>query len=263
MPRERRNAMHAIYAFARVIDDIADGDEEAAVMTAAGRRRLMDAWRGEIGALYAGAPVSLIGRALARPVARFDLPREEFIALIDGMEMDLNGPIIAPPMNMLRLYTRRVAGAVGLLSMRAFEAWRGEASERFALHLGDAFQLTNILRDVEEDAGLGRLYLPQELLEKHGLPQTGLKALLDADLAPICADLGALAQAEFNAARREIKAHRRSRLAPALMMMGVYEGYLEQMRAQGWRRDGGVRLSTMAKIGRGLRYVIATPSPSV
>ena len=143
LAKPRRDAMRAVYAFARVIDDIADEDWPLAE-----KHRLLDDWCAEIGRLYDGKPVSAIGQALALPVARYKLPRAEFLMLIEGMEMDADGPIVAPPMTRLRAYTRRVAGAVGVLSMRIFGAWIGSQSERAALALGDAFQLTNILRDV-------------------------------------------------------------------------------------------------------------------
>ena len=165
LAKPRRDAMRAVYAFARVIDDIADED-----WPLADKHRLLDDWCAEIGRLYDGKPVSAIGQALALPVMRYKLPRAEFLMLIEGMEMDADGPIIAPPMTKLRAYTRRVAGAVGMLSMRIFGAWIGPQSERAALALGDAFQLTNILRDVEEDAAIGRLYLPREALERAGVP---------------------------------------------------------------------------------------------
>ena len=124
-------------------------------------------WRNEISRLYKGAPISAIGQALVDPIAIYELPEAEFVMMIEGMEMDANGPIIAPPSSELRAYTRRVAGSVGLLSMRTFGAWRGEVSHDFALALADALQITNILRDVEEDAAIGRIYLPHELLERH------------------------------------------------------------------------------------------------
>ncbi|MEM9736795.1 MAG: squalene/phytoene synthase family protein, partial [Pseudomonadota bacterium] len=228
----RREGMWALYAFARVIDDIADEDWPLAE-----KHRLLDAWRAEIDALYLGQPVSAVGQALLEPVQAFDLPQAEFLALIDGMQMDADGPVIAPSMERLRLYTRRVAGAVGLLSMRIFGAWRGAPSERFALALADAFQLTNILRDVEEDAGLGRLYLPREALTRAGIPPEPRAVVGHAALPQVAAEIGGLARVEFDKARAEIPGHNRLALAPALMMMGVYESYLTAMERAGFRRD--------------------------
>ncbi|MEM1343724.1 MAG: squalene/phytoene synthase family protein [Pseudomonadota bacterium] len=256
LSRPRREAMWALYAFARLIDDIADED-----WPLADKHRLLDAWVAEIGALYQGRAVSAVGLALAGPIERYDLPQAEFLALIEGMRMDADGPLVAPPMVVLRAYTRRVAGAVGLLSMRIFGAWRGEVSERFALALADAFQFTNILRDVEEDAGLGRLYLPAELLERAGVPPDPGAALSNAGLAVVRAELGRLARAEFVQAGALIGAHERLRLAPALLMAGVYATYLARMEAAGFSLGAPIRLSKTEKLWRGL-LCFAAPSGS-
>lgn len=251
LSRPRRQGMWALYAFSRVIDDIADED-----WPLADKHRLLDAWRGEVAALYAGSPASAIGQALKTPVAEFELPQDEFLALIDGMQMDADGPVVAPPMEELRLYSRRVAGAVGLLSMRIFGAWRGQVSQDFALALADAFQLTNILRDVEEDAALGRLYLPREMLERAGLPTEPAAIPGHPGLRQVGAELGALARAEFDRARAGIPAHSRLALTPALMMMGVYETYLARMEAASFERGLNLKLTKGAKITRGLGAVL-------
>ncbi|MGF1447179.1 MAG: squalene/phytoene synthase family protein [Pikeienuella sp.] len=257
LPRLRREGMWALYAFARVIDDIADGPDHGADWPLAAKHRLLDAWRGEIAALYTGRPVSAIGHALRGPVARYDLPQEEFLALIEGMQMDADGPIVAPPMAQLRLYTRRVAGAVGLLSMRIFGAWRGAVSERFALALADAFQLTNILRDIDEDARRGRLYLPAEVLDRHGLPHSAAAIPGHPALPQAAAEIGHLARAEFQTARSLVGAHGRGRLAPALLMMGVYAAYLARMEAAEFRHSGRVTLSKAEKLWRGVACLLS------
>lgn len=248
--------MYAVYAFARVIDDIADGD-----LSAEDKTRLLNAWRDEIDRVYQDAPQSLIGQALLGPVKRYQLPQQEFIYLIEGMEMDGGPPIVAPSLVELHAYIRRVAGAVGMLSMRCFGAWIGDPSERFALSLGEALQLTNILRDVEEDAAVGRLYLPREILERHGVSTSDPKAAsTDPNLPAVCAEIGALAREQYENARVEIQKHRRARLAPALMMMGVYEGYLDLIEARDYRReDEPVFLSKPRKLALGLRYALAPP----
>ena len=246
LSRPRREAMRAVYAFCRLVDDIADGD-----LSPEEKRRMLAEWRAEVDALYAGAPRSAVGQALARPVAEYDLPRAEFLAMIEGMEMDAAGPIVAPSEAVLARYTRCVAGSVGLLSMRIFGAWRGEASERFALSLADALQLTNILRDVEEDAAIGRLYLPHEALERAGVPQDPGGVTGAEGLRAVCAEIGARARAHFQAARQEIPAHSRLALVPAMAMLGVYEGYLDRMEAEGFRRFD-LTMSSGEKLRRGL-----------
>ncbi len=257
LSRPRREGMWALYAFARVIDDIADGPETGPDWPLAEKHRLLDAWRAEIAAVYEGRPVSAIGQALLAPVAAYDLPKAEFLELIEGMQMDADGPVVAPSRARLGLYTRRVAGAVGLLSMRLFGAWRGEVSERFALALADAFQLTNILRDVSADAAMGRLYLPAELLDAHAIPHDPARAVAHPALPAAKAELGREARARFAEARGLIGAHSRARLVPALLMMGVYAAYLARMEAAGFREGAPVRLGRAEKLWRGLACVVA------
>ncbi|MEM9783958.1 MAG: squalene/phytoene synthase family protein [Pseudomonadota bacterium] len=239
----RRRAMWALYAFARVIDDIADEPMDDLL-----RAHLLDAWRREVEALYAGSPASAIGRALAPAVAAYALPKDEFHALIDGMAMDAAEAIVAPDLETLRLYTRRVAGTVGMLSMRIFGAWRGAVSARFALALADALQLTNILRDVAEDAERGRLYLPHEILERHGASTDPARIVGDPALPPVCRDVARLARTEFDTARAALPGHARSAIVPALMMMGVYEATLNRIEYRGFRPTPRVRLSKGHKV---------------
>ncbi|MEM0929212.1 MAG: squalene/phytoene synthase family protein [Pseudomonadota bacterium] len=256
LPKNRRDGMHAVYAFCRLVDDIADGPWEAA-----DKHRALDAWRAEIDALYAGAPRSAVGHALLPHVKDFDLPKEEFLEMINGMAMDADGPIMAPSRDELALYTRRVAGSVGVLSIRIFGAYVGPVSDEFALVLGDALQLTNILRDVEEDAEIERLYLPKELLAHHGIAAPTPAIVANSDkLHQIRADLGKEAKACYDEARRLAVHHKRKDLRPALMMMGAYEGYWERMAALRWRLNGDTELlSKWQKLFRGLRYALFGP----
>ncbi len=258
LARPRREAMHAIYAFCRAVDDVADGD-----LPAVEKRIELAAWRAEIDRLYAGAPQTAIGLALLEPVRSFLLPKEEFFLHIEGMEMDADGPVVAPSMAQLLAYTRRVAGAVGMLSMPVFGAPRSDSAKRFALALGDALQLTNILRDIAEDAALGRLYLPNELLLKCGAPQTP-EAILDSprlgDAANAVADLARQRFGETRAALNDLDWRI---VRPALLMMGVYEEYLRRLAARGWERVGTpVALSKVEKAAISLRYFFAPPLKS-
>lgn len=254
LSRPRREAMRAVYAFCRVVDDIADGP-----LPAAEKSRMLDQWRAEIDLLYSNCPQSAIGRALSGPVLRYHLPRDEFVLMIEGMEMDANGPIVAPSEADLSRYNRRVAGSVGMLSMRIFGAWIGETSREFALSLADALQTTNILRDVEEDARIGRLYLPRETLARAGVAPDLATVAADPNLPAARADLARRARGAFARARAAIPRHSRLRLAPALAMLGVYEGYLDRMQAAGFR--GSVAMSSAEKLRRGLAAVaLAKPA---
>ncbi len=255
LSKPRRDAMYAIYAFCREVDDIADegGTPEQ-------KRAGLNAWRDEIERLYAGAPTTPTGLALLQPIRDFNLSKDEFILMIEGMEMDANGPVVAPSMEKLLAYTRRVAGAVGMLSMPAFGAPEGEVADRFALSLGDALQLTNILRDVGDDAKIGRLYLPREILEKHGCPLTPDEILGAAGLSDVAREVGEIAEAKFAAARAALQQLDWRVLRPALLMMGVYEAYLKKLKARGWDKIGEpLAISKWEKMAISVRYALAPP----
>ena len=246
----KRKAMYAIYAFCREVDDVADGDASVAA-----KLDELAAWRREVDALFRGRASRPTTLALAGPIARFDLPAAEFHALIDGMEMDAAGVMRAPPMHELIRYCRCVAGAVGLLSIRVFGA-AGEDARHGALALGEALQLTNILRDLAEDAARGRLYLPRELLEQHRVSRTDpTRALRDPGLPRVCEALAARAGLRFADAERHFGRADRRALRPALVMMHVYRRTLDRLSARGWRQlEDPVRLARPERLWLALRY---------
>ena len=251
LPRPQREAMYAIYAFCRAVDDVADGDAPRAERLAA-----LDAWRADIGALDRGAAPPHLS-ALAEAVRHYGLRRDDFLAVIDGMAMDAAGDIRAPDFGTLDLYCDRVASAVGRLSVRVFGL--GEADGIALAHqLGRALQLTNILRDLDEDAGLGRLYLPREALEAAGIAVAArppAAVLADPGLGRACDWLAARARAHFAEAGRIMdRSPRRAVRAPRLMA-AAYGGVLDRMTARGWapprRRVGVDRLRLLGAV---LRY---------
>ena len=230
LPRPRREAMYAIYAFCREVDDIADTPGDLS-----GRVDRLDKWRDEIVGLYAGRPTHPITRALRRPIESYALPQSEFQTIIDGMEMDLRGVMRAPSMTELETYCRRVAGAVGLLSMCVFGAREREACE-IALTLGEALQLTNILRDLLEDAALNRLYLPYEMLDAHGIHSRDPSEVLAHPALPrVCAELAAHARDRFQKTHALLELCDRRRLKPCVLMMAVYERILTKLERQNWQ----------------------------
>ncbi len=250
LPRVKRDAMYAIYAFCREVDDIADGALPPVVKLAQ-----LAAWRAEVEALFAGRASWPTTLALVQPVERFDLPKAEFDAMIDGMEMDAGERMRAPPLAELERYCRCVAGAVGLLSVRVFGA-HGPASEQGALALGEALQLTNILRDLAEDAARGRLYLPRELLEQQGIAIGDPERVLEHQALPeVCGALAGRARQRFGDAERLFADTDRRQLRPALVMMQVYWRILERLIARGWQRlDQPVRLAKPERLWLALRY---------
>ncbi|MFZ6762081.1 presqualene diphosphate synthase HpnD [Pseudoroseomonas sp. WGS1072] len=229
MPRREREAMFAIYAFCRQVDDIADDGTRPRAL----RARELDRWRADLAALYAGAPA---GRAafLTPAVRDFGLRQADFLAVIDGMAMDVEADLRAPDEATLDLYCDRVASAVGRLSTRVFgmEEAPGLALAR---DLGRALQLTNILRDLDEDAAIGRLYLPAELLRQAGIESDDPATVLaDARVEAACRVLAGRAEAYFAAADRLLRGRPRGRLLAPRLMQAVYSALLRDMRAAGW-----------------------------
>ena len=163
----RRQAITALYAFCREVDDVVDDclDAEPAHAKLAW-------WRNEIGALFSGRPSHPVTQALAIALQRFELPREQLVEIVDGMEMDLTQNRY-PDFEALRLYCHRVAGVVGLLAAEIF-GYQDRDTLKYAHDLGLAFQLTNIIRDVGEDARRGRIYLPEEELQRFAVPPSDI-----------------------------------------------------------------------------------------
>jgi squalene synthase HpnD len=237
LPRDRRNGMYAVYAFCREVDDIADGDRPAEHKLAA-----LGAWRDEIDALFGGRPRHFLARALTEPTLSYGLRREDFLAVIDGMEMDAREDIRAPGLAILDLYCARVASAVGHLSVHVFGDSSGPA-HAVAESLGRALQLTNILRDLDEDAARGRLYLPCEILARHGIAGSDPSAVLRHPALPaVCRDVAAIAEGHFSEAQRAMTRCSRRAMRPAAVMGAIYRTTLSALLRSGWR-DPATRVS--------------------
>ena len=228
LPRAQREAMFEIYSFCRAVDDIADDPGDRAL-----RRAALNQWRTDIDALYASAPPPrLFG--LAQAVLAFDLQRRDFVAVIDGMAMDVTADIRAPDRATLDLYCDRVACAVGRLSVRVFGMER-DAGLALAHHLGRALQLTNILRDLDEDAGMGRLYLPREQLNAAGITVSDpAEVLAHPAIGQPCAAIVEIAKSEFQKADA-IMAQSPRRVVRAPRIMGAaYRIILDGLAARGF-----------------------------
>jgi phytoene synthase len=251
LPKDRRNGMYAVYAFCREVDDIADD----IASSPAHKKAALAAWHEEIDALYAGRPRQLVACALRDPVRRYRLRREDFHTVIDGMEMDAAQTIRAPDLATLDLYCARVASAVGHLSVHIF----GDASaaaHAVADSLGRALQLTNILRDLDEDAQRGRLYLPREMLERHGIRgDVPGEVLRHPALPSVCRDLAAIAERHFADADRAMAGCSRRAMRPAAVMGAFYRTMLDALVRSGWRDPTRrVSLSKAQKLWLVLRH---------
>ncbi|ANY84110.1 hypothetical protein BB934_38310 (plasmid) [Microvirga ossetica] len=238
---ERRRAIHAVYAFCRAVDDIADGAAPAPE-----KRAFLHEWRRELDRLHR-APETPIGRELARASSLFKLPLEEGHALLDGMEMDSSDRVRLASDDELGLYGRRVAGSVGALSIRIFGA---PMAHDFALDLGRTLQLVNILRDVDEDAAHERVYIPLSRLAQLGLQDAPAATLVaDPRFARVCEGLAEDARAGFAAADAALMHFDRHALKPAILMMENYRCVLDRLQARGWgTRHGKLRLSTADRL---------------
>ncbi len=248
LPRPRREAMYAIYAFCRAVDDIADGD-------APRPQRLAELaqWRADIDALLDGrnaACAPLLGEA----VRRFTLRREDFHAIIDGMAMDAEADIVAPDWATLDLYCDRVASAVGRLSTRVFGLGEQEGPA-LAHHLGRALQLTNILRDIDEDRGMGRLYLPREALGEAGIAPDSIDAVLDHPrLGEACRPVAERALRHFKEAAAIMDGAPRRLVRAPRLMGAVYRDVLDRLVARGFApprpRVGASRIKALGALAR-------------
>jgi squalene synthase HpnD len=228
LPPEQRDSMFEIYSFCRAVDDIADSSGPRPERVAQ-----LQAWRRDIATLYDGTPPSAL-EGLARAVKTFGLRREDFLAVIDGMEMDVVADIRAPDYATLELYCDRVACAVGRLSVKVF-GLPDDLGLALADQLGRALQLTNILRDLDEDAELGRLYLPAEAMREAGITSTDPAAVLaEPRIEWACHALVDRARAHFTKAE-DIMARCPARSVRAPRLMGVvYKAILARLVARGF-----------------------------
>jgi len=242
LPPERRRAITALYAFCREVDDVVDEVSDPAVA-----RTKLAWWRREIDATFEGLPEHPVGKALAPVVRDFGLSREQLQTVIDGMAMDLE-QVRYVDFPALELYCHRVAGVVGMLAARIF-GYAEPATERYARDLGIAFQLTNIIRDVGEDAARGRIYLPQDELARFGVPPSALLRREGGDgFVALMAHQVARARDWYARALGALPdADRRSQRA-GLAMAAIYRALLEEIERDGYRvLDRRIALTPLRK----------------
>ena len=223
LPADRRRALMAVYAFCRSADDLADEPGQAVDVP-----KLLARWRVELDAAYAGRPDHPIGIALADAVRRFAIPREHFEEVVAGVEMDTTRDRYET-WDDLRLYCYRVAGAVGLICIEIF-GYQNASAREYAVELGLAFQLTNILRDVAEDAARGRIYLPREDLRRFGVAEEDLlEGRFTEAFREVMAFESARAGEHYGRARFLLAEEDRASLAPAEAMRLIYEQLLRRV----------------------------------
>jgi phytoene synthase len=251
MPPGQREAMFEIYSFCRAVDDVADEGGPRDI-----RLRELERWRADINALYAGRAAQRV-QGLVVPTRDFGLERKDFLAIIDGMEMDAVADIRAPDFETLDLYCDRVASAVGRLSVKVFGLERGDGIG-LAHHLGRALQLTNILRDVDEDAGMGRLYLAREWLEAAGITATDPATVMQsAKLGLACAPAVERIRRHFVEADAIMNRYPRRVVRTPRLMGEAYKVILRKLALRGWSSPRPpVRISRPLLLWLVLRHVV-------
>jgi phytoene synthase len=228
LPAERRRALYAVYAFCRFVDDVADDESIRDPAT------LLARWREELERVYAGAPTRPISRALAGAVHHFSIPREYFEEVIAGVEMDLSRRRYGT-FQELRLYCYRVASVVGLICIEIF-GYSNPAAKVYAENLGIAFQITNILRDVREDAARGRIYLPLEDLARFGVTEDEiLRGVYSESFVRLMEFEANRAREFYQRADRALPPEDRSSLLTAEAMRSIYGALLNLIVSSHYR----------------------------
>lgn len=223
LPPERRQAITALYAFCREVDDVVDECHDVQLA-----QTKLDWWRGEVERIYAGTPSHPVGLALKDIIGRFALPREQLLEVIEGMRMDLNQTRYLDFKN-LQLYCYRVASVVGLMSAEIF-GHEDPATLDYAQDLGLAFQLTNIIRDVGEDARRGRIYLPIDELQRFNVPARDiLEARHSDNFRKLMQFQAERAEHYYDQALGRLPATDRKAQRPGLIMAAIYRTLLREI----------------------------------
>ena len=243
LPAERRQAITALYAFCREVDDVVDECHDLSLA-----QTKLEWWRQEVGRVYNGPPTHPVGLALKDVIKGFRLPQEQLLEIIDGMAMDLSQTRYLD-FKGLQLYCYRVASVVGLLAAEIF-GYQDRQTLKYAHDLGLAFQLTNIIRDVGEDARRGRIYLPIEDLQRFNVPA---KDLLEARYSDAFRELMAF-QAEraekfYDQAFAQLPAVDRKAQRPGLVMAAIYRTLLREIARDGFMAlDRRTSLTPLRKV---------------
>jgi len=249
LPKNKRLAMTALYAFCREVDDIADECTDFNIALVK-----LNWWRSEIDNLFNGKPIHPVTKALAHHIKPFNLSKEYFIEIIDGMEMDLNFNRYAD-FKQLQLYCYRVASVVGYLSAQIF-GFNKRATLKYAHDLGMALQLTNIIRDVGEDARRNRIYIPLDELAKFNVNEEDLLKSRESEAVKSLLDFQIeRAESFYDRALRELPIEDKKNQRAGLMMAAIYRTLLREIKADGAEKvlNSRTSLGTLHKLTLALK----------
>ena len=231
LPKAKREAMYTLYAFCKHIDNIADSQ-----LSLKEKKDLLAAWRKEIDNIYEKkVPSTDIGRHIYKNCMRFSLPKEEFIKLLDSVSMDVPNPLQAPKLEDFLKYCRGIAGVPGNLSLRIFGCKDEKLIEELSTSLGNALQITNILRDVKDDARSDRLYIPREYLQKASITSKNPnEVIVNKNLATAREELAKLAEEDYAKASQIIPFLDKQSARPIRAITAIYKKYFDLMQKRGW-----------------------------
>lgn len=258
LPRAERQAISHVYAFCRAIDDIVDDAPSLEPTVIAGKRLKLDAWRKTIEAIYAGGDVAASAQPIAQVVARYAVPKQYLLTVIDGCERDLTRRRYNT-FAELKEYCYGVAAVVGLISIEVF-GYRHEETKQYAINLGYALQLTNILRDIKQDKDRGFIYIPREDLERFKYSEEDLmQEVYNENFVSLMAFQVQRARDHYHRARTMLRSDERRTMIAAQIMDAIYYRLLEKIELHDYRVfDKRIRVRTSHKLLTALRIWVST-----
>ena len=231
LPKAKREALYTLLAFVRHLEDVVESP-----VALAEKQEILSMWREEMDNIFERrVPATDIGRRIYKNCMRFKLPKAEFLNLVDSISANIDNPLKAPTLKQLSGYCRRVGGMTGSLSLRVFGCTDEQTIRELSTSLGLAVQITNILLNVKEDAQNGRLYIPQELLEKAGISATDPKSVVvDKNLAAARRELARIAAENYRKVYEILEKQEKTTARPIRLITDLYRKYFDIMEKRGW-----------------------------
>ena len=231
LPKAKREALYTLLAFVRHLEDVVESP-----VALAEKQEILSMWREEMDNIFERrVPATDIGRRIYKNCMRFKLPKAEFLNLVDSISANIDNPLKAPTLKQLSGYCRGVGGMTGSLSLRVFGCTDEQTIRELSTSLGLAVQITNILLNVKEDAQNGRLYIPQELLEKAGISATDPKSVVvDKNLAAARRELARIAAENYRKVYEILEKQEKTTARPIRLITYLYRKYFDIMEKRGW-----------------------------